>query len=767
MVKAPILPGLPHVDRRRLLVGAAVGGGLLVGWRLLPRSYPLPIPAAEGESVFDAWLRIGKDGTVIVAVPQLEMGQGISTILPQIVAMELGADWRHVAAQPVPVSESFINAPLAARWAEMWMPLAPSLAEAPDGALARYWATSDRFTATADGTSLAAYEPSARAAAASARCLLAMAAARRWGVDWQACEAADSHIRHGTNRASFAELAEDAAKLRPPSPPPLRARAPADELGAVPAPLYPRLDSAPKLTGSWQFAGDVRLPDMLYAAIRHAPRGAKAKLGAYDASRARGIAGFLRLVAGEDWLAAVASDWWAAERALSTIAPHFETHLPADSTIIEAALDKGLKDGAAHRMAALGDADALLVGPATMTRRYDVAPALHATSETATATAHVHDRGWLGHRVELWVATQAPERTRVAVAHALGIGLHDVVLYPLPAGGSFDARLETPQAIEAALISREAGRPVQLIWSRWQEHVATPPRAPVAAVMTARTDPEGGIAAWRARIAAPATTLEQGRRLLQGQTPGAAMAAQDKPDPLMLEGAMVPYAIPALAVDHVPVAIGLPTGRQRGNAHGFGAFFTECFIDELAVSQAREPLSYRMAMLAGDTRLAQCLQRVSALAAWNGGHDSSGQGLACYRMGDVATGGCIAAVATARRGDNGVRVDKISAVVDIGRIINLDIARQQIEGGLIFGLGLALGASTAYAQGLPVNGRLADLGLPGIGDCPALEVEFIASAANPVDPGELGVAVAPPAIANALFSATGVRFRRLPLASEE
>ena len=245
------------------------------------------------------------------------------------------------------------------------------------------------------------------------------------------------------------------------------------------------------------------------------------------------------------------------------------------------------------------------------------------------------------------------------------------------------------------------------------------------------------------------------------------MAAQDKPDPLMLEGAMVPYAIPALAVDHVPVAIGLPTGRQRGNAHGFGAFFTECFIDELAVSQAREPLSYRMAMLAGDTRLAQCLQRVSALAAWNGGHDSSGQGLACYRMGDVATGGCIAAVATARRGDNGVRVDKISAVVDIGRIINLDIARQQIEGGLIFGLGLALGASTAYAQGLPVNGRLADLGLPGIGDCPALEVEFIASAANPVDPGELGVAVAPPAIANALFSATGVRFRRLPLASEE
>jgi isoquinoline 1-oxidoreductase beta subunit len=218
-----------------------------------------------------------------------------------------------------------------------------------------------------------------------------------------------------------------------------------------------------------------------------------------------------------------------------------------------------------------------------------------------------------------------------------------------------------------------------------------------------------------------------------------------------------------LLVEHVPTRIGLPTGRLRGNAHGYTAFFTESFMDELAFRAKREPLAFRMALLGGEPRLAQCLQRVSALASWNGGGDGSGQGIACHRIRE----GRIAAVATARRDANGVRVDKIAAVADIGRIVNLDIARQQIEGGLIFGMGLAIGASTAYAQGLPLTGRLRELGLPLLADCPDIAVEFIDSRAEPADPGELGVAVVAPALANALFSATGLRFRKLPLLSED
>jgi len=173
-----------------------------------------------------------------------------------------------------------------------------------------------------------------------------------------------------------------------------------------------------------------------------------------------------------------------------------------------------------------------------------------------------------------------------------------------------------------------------------------------------------------------------------------------------------------------------------------------------------------MSMLGKDSRLAACLQTVAGLANWGGGGDNSGQGLACHIIGDSETGGRIAAVATAQRAESGVRVDRISAVADIGRIVNVDIARQQIEGGLVFGIGLALGSATGYDKGLPIAGRLADLDLPLLADCPAIEVEFIESDAPGVDPGELGVAVAAPVIANALFSATGLRFRRLPLLSE-
>jgi isoquinoline 1-oxidoreductase beta subunit len=172
-------------------------------------------------------------------------------------------------------------------------------------------------------------------------------------------------------------------------------------------------------------------------------------------------------------------------------------------------------------------------------------------------------------------------------------------------------------------------------------------------------------------------------------------------------------------------------------------------------------------MLGHDPRLVQCLQRVSALAGWNGGYDGSGQGVACHRIGPVAAGGCIAAVAIARRDESGVRVDRISAVADIGRIVNVDIARQQIEGGLVYGIGLALGASLPYARGLPVAGNLASLALPLLADCPQIEVELIASEAPAFDPGELGTAIAAPVIANALASATGMRFRRLPLVSED
>ena len=754
-----------ELTRRGMVIGTLAGGGLALGCVLRPRSFKLPLPPRAGEMAFDAWIKIASDGVISVAVPQIEMGQGITTLIPQIAAMELGADWRQIAVEPAPSAAQYANLPLAAKWAQLWMPALPGLGQDPDGFVTRRWAEDNRFNATADGTALAAYEAPVREAAASVRALLAMAAAKRWDIGWEECEASGGFIRHGSKRLSFAQLAEDAAGFTPPDPPALLPRAPAERPADFPAgapPAFPRLDLPAKVDGSFIFAGDVRLPDMLFAAIRHGPIG-ETSLAEYDEAAGTATPGLVKVVRNERWLAAAAINWWAAERALAAMLPHFTSTARASSEAIAAALDKGLHFGDAHRLYATGDPDSALAGKFALALRYDVAPALHASLETASATARLR-----GGKLELWVAAQAPELARFAAAKALGMKTSDVVLYPMPAGGSFDARLEHGHAVEAALIARETGRPVQLTWSRWQEHVAGLPRTPVAAVMAARTAPSGELIGWKARLALPASAREFGARLFGGETPQAAMAAAAGSfDSLAMAGAVPPYAVPNMVIEQVPVNIGLPTGRLRGNAHGYTAFFNECFMDELAALANSEPLSFRIALLGGDARLVQCLQRVSSLANWNGGRDGSGQGLACHVIGDGRGGGRIAAIATARRDENGVRVDRISAVADIGRIINVDIARQQIEGGLVFGIGLALGSSTTYLRGKPATARLGALGLPLLADCPKIEVDFIDSNEAPADPGELGVAVAAPAIANALFSATGLRLRRLPLLAED
>ncbi len=752
-----------RLSRRGLLIGAGAAGGLMVAWALLPRTFDPPLAAAEGEVVFDAWLKIDREGVVTVAVPELEMGQGITTLIPQIVATELGADWRQIAVEPAPVSGAYGNVPLAAHWRQLWMPVLPGLASAPDALLARRFAERDAFMVTAEGTGLAAHEAAARAAAATARAMLAQAAADRWDVSWDECEAQNGFIIHDRQRLRFADLVDDAAEQTPPDPPPLRPQAAAER--AVDQPegarlAFPRLDLPAKVDGSATFAGDVRLPGMVFAAIRHGPPG-ETRLGAYEPKNAAPVKGLVKLVEGPDWLAAVAQDWWSAERALKLVSPRFAAQHEPDSAAIDRLLNEALRYGSGHAIAEAGDPAEMLRGKFELARLYRIAPAQTTPLETASATARYGDG-----RVELWVASQAPQAVRRAVAAALDIALDRVVLYPVAAGGSFDARLDCPHAVQAALIARDVGKPVQLAWSRWQEAVRGLPRAPLRAALAARTAPDGSLAGLKVRVAMPATTQEFGARMFAGYSAQDARRAQDRADPLAMAGMVPPYAIPHLLVEHVPVAIPLSTGRQRGNSAAQGCFLIETFVDELAARSGREPLSYRMAMLGQDIRLANCLQRAASLAAWGGGRGGAGQGLACHRMALGDREGRIALVASARRDETGIRVDKLTAVLDIGRIVNLDIARQQVEGGLLFGLALARGGSTPYAGGLPQSGRLAQLGLPLLTDCPEIEVDFIEGDAPPFDPGELGVAVAAPAIANALYSAGGTRLHTLPLTGD-
>jgi isoquinoline 1-oxidoreductase beta subunit len=754
-----------QVSRRGLLAGAAAGGGLLVAWWLMPRSYRTPLVAASGEHVFGAWLKIAADGVVTVAVPQLEMGQGISTLLPQIVAYELGADWRQIAVEPAPVSGAYANIPLAKKWIALWDPVASGLSDGADDLMATRFASAQRFNATAAGTSIEAYEMPCREAAAAARAMVTQEAASRWGVAWEECEVDAGFVTHGTNRASFGELAEAAAEWTPPDPAPLRPEPPREKplpAESDAAPAFPRLDLPSKVDGSYRFAGDVRLPGMVFASIRHGPADGS-ELSGFNRDAAVGIKGLVGVVESKRWLAVAAETWWSADQAIAAMKPQFAAPTPVNSSDVAARLDTMLNGGEAFPIAETGFGGAALTR-VDMARRYEVEPAYAAPVETATAAARYADG-----RLDLWMATQAPEQARIAAARAIGISTEDVALYPMPAGGSFDARLEHDHAIEIALIAKELGRPVQLTWPRRDEMIRSRPRAPAWLLIGAQLSKSnpGAIEALRLRIATPPAAREFGKRLFGNLTSMAAIReTTGQPDPMACEGAVPPYQLPALLVEHIPVEIGLPVGRVRGNSHGPTIFAIESFIDEIVAKNGLEPLSFRMAMLGADVRLAACLQRAAQLAGWDGGVNQSGQGLACARIGEGPEAARIACVATARQGEGGVRVTRLSAAVDIGRIINHDIARQQIEGGLVFGIGIALGNPVKLRGGIPEVLDYEALGLPTLADCPEMRIEFMASEAPPADPGELGAVVAPPAIANALFSATGLRLRRLPLLSD-
>ncbi len=746
--------GESGLTRRKLLIGGGVGVGLLVAWGLWPRQYEPNLLAAKGEHIFGAWLKIGEDGKVVVAIPQTESGQGVYTALAQIIAGELGADWRTVAVQPAMPSPLFANKLLGREWASAFLPQgidANAMTAVLDELSVR-----ENFVVTGGSTSIRQFEQSCREAGATARALLCKAAAARWDTNWESCDTGGGFVTFGKRRLPFAGLAADAAEQSAPMPIPLKP-SPRNHLSGQDV---PRLDLPAKIDGSANFAGDVRLPDMLYASVRAGPIGSS-KLKSWNRKGAARIRGLVDVVATDSWIAALGSNWWAANRALDALAPVFETTGPlADSGKIAEELDRALTKGSGTRFVNIGSVSATLdksAGTRIHRGRYSVAAAMHAPIETRSATAD-----YRGGRLQLWIASQAPEQAREAAASAIGISVDQVTIYPMFAGGSFDRDFDNRIAAQVAVLAKAKERPVQLTWSRPEDLMRDLVRPPVQARMTGALDRNGQVAGLAIRIAAPATLREWARRMDGENVYDARRGSAGQEDPLAVDGAMPPYQIENLTIDHYPAAIPLPTGPWRSQAHSYTAFFVESFIDELAHEAGVEPLSFRMQMLAGQTRLARCLSGVGAMAGWDGGGAGSGKGIACHSM----RGSHIALIASARTGDRGVRVDRISAMVDAGRLINPDVARQQIEGGILFGLAQALGAATDYDKGRPTVQRLRQLGLPGMADIPEVQVEFVKSERAPGGISELGVPPVAPAIANALFSASGERLRDLPLLSQ-
>ncbi|HKT75342.1 MAG TPA: molybdopterin cofactor-binding domain-containing protein, partial [Sphingobium sp.] len=694
-------------------------------------------------------LKIDKSGQIVVIVPQAELGQGVTTLLPQILADELGADWRTIGVQSAPVSPLYANTLLAREWlSNDWSRLA---GDAGDWAIDQY-ATRRALMLTGAGTSVPMFHDAYRDAGAAARVLLCKAAAARWDVAWESCDIEDGLISDGADRRlKIGEVAAEAAAFDLPEILPYR-QAQADRLAGQ---ALPRLDTPSKIDGSHNFAADIRLPDMVFASIRQGPIG-DARLKSVNEVAGKRVTGFLKLVRQERWVAAVASNWWAANKALDLCDPVFDLMgVPVSSEGMEKALEAAFAGSSGKRLYAQGDLKPLFDNANLLASEYRVEPGLHLALEPMAATARVSDS-----MVEVWMATQAPTLARAAIAEALGVAEESVTLYPLHAGGSFGRKMDHEAGVQAALVAREMGRPVQLLWSRLEDVVQDRPSAPAHARMAAKLGRGGAIEGWSAKVAAPCAMSQTWDRIAHGKLPHeAAQRAASTSTRHAVAGMDLPYALPNWAVDHYPVDPGLPIGFARGNAHLHGAFFTESFIDELAHVAGVEAMSFRIQMLGGNPRLAQCLTTVGTMGGWQGGISGSGQGLAAHVMDGVYGAIMVEAAISGNR----LSVGRIIAAVDAGEQVNPDIARQQVESGIIYGLALAMGTSVPYANGLPRRAMLGRMGLPRLADVGEVTVELIRSTAAPGGLTEIGAPMVAPAIANALFTVTGQRFRQLPL----
>jgi isoquinoline 1-oxidoreductase beta subunit len=708
-----------NLDRRTLLIGGGAGVGLVVAFWAWPRQLGSDLVAGKGEQSFGNYLKIGRDGRITVAVPQVETGQGIWTALPQIVADELGAAWETVAVEPAPLTAAYAN-PLARNegWLDGFGPL-------------RSYRIEGRMQITSGATSVRAFEQPLREAAAVARTMLVGAAADRWNVDPKECETADGFVLNGGRTFTFGELAEEAAGRSPPRRP-SRRQSPKGRL--IGRPLQ-RLDGPGKSDGSLRFAGDVRLPGMLFASVRMAPPGGR--LTSYSRKTVAGMPGIHYVAAREGWIAVVAENWWTAERALKAAAPKFSG--PKTPPDMRPMFDDMLASGDPHEWFHRGDYDKATRGSRPLTATYYVAPSQHLGLEPVTATARVAGDG-----LEVWAPTQAPGLARARAG--------DAALYPMPVGEPAGRAMEADAVPIAVELAGALKRPVQVVLSQStsQNHDRVAPGA--LARMTALPG-EGGItAAWAMRVA---TADGLGLAL-------ARLAGEDAPRKLRrtaVDGAVPPYAIPNVRIEAVNAALPFTAGYMRGSPQREMAFFTESFIDELAHAAGMEPLGFRMSMLGQNGRLARCLQGAARLADWDGGGPGSTMGIA----GCSAFGSHIGLVATASIGDDQrVKVQRLVAAVDCGRIVNSGLVAQQIESGLIWALAQATAPAPEWVAGMPRARPWSAIGLPRIDDTPEIVIEQIPSSDPPGGISGLAATVLAPAVANSIYAGTGRRMRALP-----
>ena len=733
----PLPARLDTMSRRVFLKSTAAAGagltlGLYVGEALAQASGPGKTIGAAAAGTFEpnAFIRIGRDNTVTVVVKHLEMGQGVYTGLPTLIAEELDAAWSQVRVEGAPAD--------AARYNNLfWGP-----AQGTGGA-------------TAMANSFDQY----RQAGAAARAMLIAAAAAQWKVPADAIQVKGGVVSHASGRkATFGELADAAGKLPVPTAVKVKDAKDFVYIGKV----APRTDSKAKSNGTARFTQDVKLPDMLTAVVAHPPRFGQ-RLVRFDSASVAGVPGVRYVVEIPNGVAIIATTFWAAKKGRDALKVEWD-----EATGFKGSSDAMMADY--RRLAAMpgtmarndGDATTAIGGAAKKLESSFEFPYLaHAAMEPLNCVVKLTPE-----LCEVWNGEQFQTGDQFAIAKFTGLKPEQVRLNMLYAGGSFGRRASAMsdyvlEAVSIAVALVKAGKPgipVKMVWTREDDMKGGYYRPMYLHTLKAGLDAAGNIVGWQHRIV--------GQSILTG-TAFESQMVKDGIDLTSVEGAStLPYAIPHMAVDLHTTKQGVPVlwWRSVGSTHT--AYSTETFIDELAAAAGRDPVAFRRAMLAKHPRHLAALELAADKANWTQplaaakAGEKRGRGIAVHE----SFGTVVAQVAEVTVDKDGnFKVDRVVCAVDCGIAVNPDIVRAQMEGGIGFGLSAVLYSKVTLKDGLVEQSNFHDYPLLRINEMPAIDVHIVASTEKPSGVGEPGVPVIGPAVANALAAATGRRLRSLPL----
>jgi isoquinoline 1-oxidoreductase beta subunit len=712
----------PHetLSRRAMLrVGAAAGGGLLLAFHS-PFARALGANANVGRQFAsepfspNAFIRIDRAGKTTLVIPQAEMGQGVYTSLSMILAEELDAAFETVAVEAAPPSDALYGNPIFG------------------------------IQATGNSNSVRAFWNKLRAAGAGARAILIAAAAARWKVLPTSCTAENSLVIHAPTgrKLSYGALADAAAKLTPPANPPLKDP---KDFKLIGKPLK-RLDTPNKVNGKALYGIDMLPAGVKFATLAACPVFG-GKVGHVDDSRTRTVAGVRQIVALDDLVAVVADHVWAAKKGLEAL--DITWNEGPNARIDSAFLWQDIKAASEQAGAvakSIGDVQSALKDADAVEAHYELPFLAHAPLEPMNCTVHVRPDG-----CDVWVGTQVCARTQAIAAKVTGLPPEKVAVHNQLLGGGFGRRLDVDGTEKSVRIAQRVDGPVKVVWTR-EEDIQHDYYRPIYYDRITATLKDGEINAWNDRITGSSVMA---RWFPLGYQHGVDI---DGVDSAIDE----PYDIPNMRVEfvrHEPPEI--PTGFWRGVGPNNNVFAIESFIDELARKAGKDPIDFRLPMLARKTpRLKAALDLAAQKAGWGKPlPPRTGRGVAVQ----VSFASFIATISEVEVDPDGeVFVHRITSAVDTGIAVNPDTIVAQLQGGLIFGLTAALYGEITIANGRVQQSNFNDYRMLRIDQTPSIDVHLIRSGEPPGGIGETGATAAPPALRNAIYAATGIPLRRLP-----